>query len=104
MTTTFTPPEFESTSVGRLKQEIWEAEPDEIDRILREEFVVPSLGEIETPGSYIQMTHSDVLADRRTRNDIVLIPLGSTEFHGRHSVSAQDTLQVTRLVEGVRRA
>jgi creatinine amidohydrolase len=103
-TTTFIPPEFESTSVGRLKQEIWEAGESEIDRILREEFAIPSPGEMETPGSYIQMTHSDVLADRRLRNDIVLIPLGSTEFHGRHSVSAQDTLQVTRLVEGVRRA
>lgn len=103
-TTTFTPPEFESTTVGRLKQEIWEADAAEIDRILTEEFEIPSPGEIETPGRYIQMTHADDLADRRTRNDIVFIPLGSTEFHGRHSVSAQDTLQVTRLVEGVRRA
>jgi creatinine amidohydrolase len=102
--TTFIAPEFEDTSVGRLKREIWDADDDEIDRILREEFLIPSPGEIETPGSYIQMTHPDVLARRREMNDIVLVPLGSTELHGPHSVSAQDTLQVTRLVEGVRRA
>jgi creatinine amidohydrolase len=103
-TPTYTPPEFEDTTVGALKREIWEADDEEIDRILGEEFAVPSPGEMETPGCYLQMTHPDVLARRRERNDIVLVPLGSTELHGPHSVSAQDTLQVTRLVEAVRRA
>ncbi len=103
-TTTFSAPEFENTSAGLLKREIWHASDEQIDRILREEFVVPSPGEMEIPGCYIQMTHPDTLARRRERNDVVLIPLGSTELHGPHSVSAQDTLQVTRLVEGVRRA
>ncbi len=97
-------PEFEDTAVGRLKREIWEASDEEIDRILTEVYQVPSPGEMETPGCYIQNTHPGELAERRARNDIVMIPLGSTELHGPHSVSGQDTLQVTRLVEAVRRA
>lgn len=97
-------PEFEDTAVGRLKQEIWEASDAEIDRILTDEYGVPSPGEMETPGTYIQNTHPRELTERRKRNDIVMVPLGSTELHGPHSVSAQDTLQVTRLVEAVRRA
>lgn len=97
-------PEFEDTAVGRLKREVWEASDEEIDRILTEEYQIPSPGELETPGCYLQNTHPSDIAERRKHNDIVLIPLGSTELHGPHSVSAQDTLQVTRLVEGVRRA
>lgn len=97
-------PEFEDTAVGRMKQEIWEASEGEIDRILAEEYEIPSPGEMETPGCYIQNTLPAELAERRRHNDIVLVPLGSTELHGPHSVSSQDTLQVTRLVEGVRRA
>lgn len=97
-------PEFEDNAVGRMKQEIWEASDDEVDRILAEEYEVPSPGEMETPGTYLQNTHPKELAEKRRLNDIVMIPLGSTELHGPHSVSAQDTLQVTRLVEGVRRA
>ena len=102
--TSFPAPEFEDTPAGRLKRAIWEASDAEIDRILTEDFAIPSPGELETPGCYIQMTHPDLLAERRRSNDVVMIPLGSTELHGPHSVSAQDTLQVTRLVEGVRRA
>ncbi len=102
--TKFIAPEFEDTSVGVLKRQIWEASDEEIDRILSEEFEIPSPGEMETPGCYIQMTHPDELARRRETNDVVLIPLGSTELHGPHSVSAQDSLQVSRLAEGIRRA
>ena len=97
-------PEFEDNAVGRLMQEIWEAPDSEIDRILSEEYEIPSPGEMETPGTYLQNTHPRELAEKRRKNDIVMIPLGSTELHGPHSVSSQDTLQVTRLVEGVRRA
>jgi len=97
-------PEFEDTDVGRLKRQIWEATPEEIDRILLEEYEIPSPGEMDMPGTYIQNTHPRELAERRKNNDIVMIPLGSTELHGPHSVSAQDTLQVTRLVEAMRRS
>jgi creatinine amidohydrolase/Fe(II)-dependent formamide hydrolase-like protein len=96
-------PEFESNTVGELKRRIWEASDEEIDRILTEDYGIPTKGEMETPGCYIQMTHPDEQQARLAQNDVVLIPLGSTELHGPHSVSAQDTLQVTRLVEAVRR-
>jgi creatinine amidohydrolase len=98
-----TAPEFDDTAVGQLKQKIWEASDEEIDRILAK-YQVPSPGEMETPGTYIQNTLPGELAERRKHNDIVLVPLGSTELHGPHSVSAQDSLQVTRLAEAVRRA
>ncbi len=96
-------PEFEPNPVGELKRRIWEASDEEIDRILSEDYVIPSPGEMEIPGCYIQMTHPAEQERKLAGNDVVLIPLGSTELHGPHSVSAQDTLQVTRLVEGVRR-
>ena len=98
-----THPEFEFNAVGDLKRRIWEASDTEIDRILTEDYEVPSPGEIETPGCYIQMTHVTEQQEKLARNDVVLIPLGSSELHGPHSVPAQDTLQVTRLVEAVRR-
>ena len=99
----YSQPEFESNPVGELKRRIWEASDEEIDRILTEDYAIPSLGETETPGCYIQMTHPAEQKAKLSKSDVVLIPLGSTELHGPHSVSAQDTLQVTRLVEGVRR-
>lgn len=98
-----THPEFELNAVGDLKRRIWEASDEEIDRILAADYEVPSAGEVETPGRYIQMTHVAEQQERLAKNDVVLIPLGSSELHGPHSVPAQDTLQVTRLVEAVRR-
>ncbi len=96
-------PEFESNAVGDLKRRIWEASDEEIDRILTEDYAIPSPGEMETPDCYIQMTQPAEQEEKLAKNDVVFIPLGSTELHGPHCVSAQDTLQVTRLVEGVRR-
>jgi len=95
-------PEFEDNDVGRMKAKLWDASDKEIDRIL-EDYGVPSPGEMEKPGSYIQMTHPREQEEKLSKNDVVLIPLGSTELHGPHGVSAQDTLQVTRLCEAVRR-
>lgn len=93
---------FEENEVGRLKREIWEATEEKLDEILAE-YEVPSPGEMDKPGCYIQTTHRKVIEERLKRNDVVLIPLGSTEVHGDHSVSGQDTLQATRLCEAVRR-
>jgi len=95
-------PEFEDNAVGNLKKEIWEASDAEIDRILKD-YDVPSPGEMDRPGSYVQTTLPEIQRKRLERNDIVLIPLGSTELHGYHSVLAQDLLQVTRICEAVRR-
>ena len=93
---------FENTAVGRLKKEIWEADDGEIDAILAE-YGVPSPCEWAKPGSYIQTTVRHELVENRRRNDIVLIPVGSTELHGDHTVSALDTLVVSLICEAVRR-
>jgi len=93
---------FEATEVGRLKKEIWDAPMDEIERILSE-YGVPSASELGKPGTYIQTTSRRKLVENREKNDIVLIPVGCTERHGDHSCSGHDTLQVTQIVEAVRR-
>jgi len=93
---------FENTSVGRLKKEIWDASEEEIDRILKE-YEVPSPPELGKPGSYIQTTVRQRVIENRRKNDIVIIPLGSTEKHGRHMNSGMDTLIVTQIAEAVRR-
>ncbi len=95
-------PEFEDNAVGNLKRELWEASDAEIDRILKD-YDVPSAGEMERPGCYVQNTLPDIQQRRLEKNDVVLIPLGSTEIHGPHSIPAQDLLQVTRMCEAVRR-
>jgi creatinine amidohydrolase/Fe(II)-dependent formamide hydrolase-like protein len=93
---------FEDTAVGRLKKEVWEASDEEIDAILVE-YGMPSPCEWAKPGSYIQTTVRHDLVEQRRKNDIVIIPVGSTELHGDHTVSATDTLFVSQIAEGVRR-
>ncbi|MBP1699471.1 MAG: putative creatinine amidohydrolase, partial [Deltaproteobacteria bacterium] len=93
---------FEKNSVGNLKERLWNASDEEIDAILKE-YEIPSPGEKEKPGSYIQNTLRTKLVETRRKNDIVLIPIGSTENHGSHTVSGFDTFLVTRIAEAVRR-
>lgn len=93
---------FEDTEVGRLKKKIWDASEEEIDSILAE-YGVPAPSELGKPGSYIQTTVRQRLIENRRKNDIVIVPLGSTEKHGRHMNSGMDTLVVTQIAEAVRR-
>lgn len=93
---------FENNPVGRLKKEIWEAKEEEIDAILAE-YGMPAPCEWAKPGSYIQTTIRYQLIENRRKNDIVIIPVGCTECHGNHTVSAMDTLFVSQIAEGVRR-
>jgi len=93
---------FEDNTVGRLKKEIWEADDARIDEILAE-YDIPSPVEWAKPGSYIQTTVRHEVESNRGKNDIVLIPVGCTELHGQHTISAMDTLFVSAIVEGVRR-
>lgn len=95
-------PLFEKTSVGSLKQRIYNMTDEEIDTLLKE-YEIPSKGEIERPGSYIQNTIRRELVINRRKNDIIIIPVGSTENHGEHTVGGFDTLLVTRIAEAVRR-
>jgi creatinine amidohydrolase/Fe(II)-dependent formamide hydrolase-like protein len=58
---------------------------------------------MDKPGCYIQNTVRAVQNEKKLKNDIVLIPLGSTEVHGFHCASSQDTLQAARICEALRR-
>jgi len=98
-----TDPLFEDNAVGRAKREIWDATDEQVDAILAEYGMPPSSCEWATPGAYIQTTVRHRLEANRRKNDVVLIPLGCTENHGRHMVSAADTLYCSMICEGVRR-
>ena len=74
----------------------------QIDAILAE-YGIPSPVEWAKPGSYIQTTTRWQVEANRKKNDIVFIPVGCTELHGRHLPSAADTLYVSAICEGVRR-
>ncbi len=96
-------PQFdEDTHVGRLLKSVYEASEETVDQILQE-YGVPALGEMDKVGSYIQSTHRYTQEKNKEKNDIVIIPLGSTESHGPHCVSGQDIFQVNRIAEAVRR-
>jgi len=93
---------FEDNAVGRMKKGVWEASDDQIDAILAD-YGIPSPVEWAKPGSYIQTTTRWQVEANRKKNDIVFIPVGSTELHGQHLPSAADTLYVSAICEGVRR-
>jgi len=93
---------FEDNTVGRMKKEVWDASDEEIDTTLAE-YGMPSPVEWGKSGSYIQTTVRHEVEANRKKNDIVLIPVGSTELHGQHMPSASDTLYVSQICEGVRR-
>ncbi|MGD8228312.1 MAG: 3-dehydro-scyllo-inosose hydrolase [Desulfobacteraceae bacterium] len=93
---------FEDTPVGRLKERIYNMTEAEIEGLLQE-YEIPSPGEIDKPGSYIQNTIRKEVVENRRKNDIVIVPVGCTENHGLHTVTAFDTLLVTRIAEAVRR-
>jgi len=93
---------FEDNPTGRLKKEIWDAPDSQIDNILAD-YGIPSTVEWGKPGSYIQTTTRWQVEENRKKNDVVFIPVGCTELHGRHLPSAADTLYVSAICEGVRR-
>ena len=93
---------FEDTGVGRLKKKVWEASEKEIDKILAD-YGIPTPSELAKPGTYIQTTIRHNVVKNRKKNDILFIPIGCTELHGQHTVTALDTFMVTQILEGVRR-
>jgi len=95
-------PRFEDTTTGHMKRQIWDASEKEIDGILAE-YGIPSPSEWGKPGCYIQTTVRHEVEANRSKNDVVIIPVGCTELHGPHTVSAMDTLFVSMIAEGVRR-
>lgn len=93
---------FEDTPVGRMKKQIWEASDAEIDGILSE-YGIPTPSELGKPGVYIQNTIRQKVIDNRSKNDIVFIPLGTTENHGLHTITHLDNFMASQILEGVRR-
>lgn len=93
---------FEKTSAWKLEQKIWLASDKEIDKILAK-YGIPSPPELGKEGVYIQTTPSYRVQENLKKNDVVLVPVGSTEYHGKHLPSGSDTLFVTQLCEAVRR-
>ncbi|MGD9108313.1 MAG: 3-dehydro-scyllo-inosose hydrolase [Gammaproteobacteria bacterium] len=93
---------FEDNAVGHLKSKIFHATEKEIDEILKE-YEIPSKPEIGKAGCYIQTTPRATCIEKRRKNDIVLVPVGTTENHGDHANSGLDTFMASQICEGVRR-
>jgi creatinine amidohydrolase len=93
---------FEDNTVGRLKKEIWDATDEQIDSILAD-YEIPSPSELGKAGCYIQNTPRVSCIEKRKKNDILFLPIGCTENHGRHANTGLDTFMVTQILEGVRR-
>ncbi len=94
---------FEDTAVGRMKKRMWDAPEEEIERILKEKYEIPSESELGKAGCYIQNTSRNKVIEKRRKNDIVLVPIGCTENHGIHNNSGLDTYMCTSICEAVRR-
>ncbi|MCZ6820697.1 MAG: 3-dehydro-scyllo-inosose hydrolase [Calditrichaeota bacterium] len=93
---------FEDTPVGRQKKQIWEASDEEIDKILGD-YGIPSPSELGKIGVYMQNTVRQRVIENRRKNDIVFIPLGTTENHGLHTITHLDNFMTSQILEGVRR-
>jgi creatinine amidohydrolase/Fe(II)-dependent formamide hydrolase-like protein len=50
-------------------------------------------------GIYLQNMTGKQVQQRLKKNDIIILPIGSTEAHGPHAPSGEDTLLVTRMAE-----
>jgi len=88
--------------VGRVKKQVFDAPMSEVEAILKE-YEVPSPSELGKAGSNIQTTARARQNAKRKKNDIVLIPVGTTENHGDHANSGLDNFMVTQFCEAVRR-
>ncbi|MEW5816291.1 MAG: 3-dehydro-scyllo-inosose hydrolase [Spirochaetota bacterium] len=93
---------FEDNPIGRLKKKIFDASMEEIDAILTD-YEVPSASELGKAGCYIQTTPRAKCVEKRKKNDIVLVPVGTTENHGMHANSGLDTFMASQICEAVRR-
>lgn len=64
--------------------------------------IPPAGGHMDLPtGIYFQNMNGREIAERLTRNDLIILPVGSTENHGPHACYGEDTFLVTRLAEAV---
>lgn len=54
-----------------------------------------------TDGTYLQNMTWRQIEERLEKNDLIIIPIGSTEAHGPHACIGEDTFLVTRMAEAV---
>lgn len=54
-------------------------------------------------GIYLQNMTGSCVEERLKKNDIIIIPVGSTEYHGKGQAYGEDTFLVTRMAEIVAR-
>ncbi len=65
----------------------------------------PDGGHMDRPtGIYLQTMTGKETKERLKKNDLIIIPIGSTENHGPHACSGEDTFLVTRMAEQIARA
>jgi len=67
--------------------------------------IPPKCGNMELhTGIYYQTMNGYEVKERLKQNDLIIIPVGSTENHGANACSGEDTFLVTRLAEQVAKA
>ncbi len=64
--------------------------------------IPPKGGHLDSPTQiYLQNMTWKQVAERLEQNDIIIVPVGSTEAHGPHACLGEDTFLVTRMAEAV---
>ena len=64
--------------------------------------IPPKGGHMDLPsGIYLQNMTGKEVEERLKTNDLIIIPVGATENHGRHACMGEDTFLLTRLAEQV---
>lgn len=67
--------------------------------------IPPEGGHMDRPtGIYLQTMTGNEIKDRLEKNDLIILPIGSTENHGPHACCGEDTFLVTRMAEQVAQA
>ena len=67
--------------------------------------IPPRGGHMDLPtGIYFQTMNGWQIGERLKQNDLIIIPIGSTENHGPHACYGEDTFLVSRMAEQVAQA
>ena len=67
--------------------------------------VPPEGGHMERPTQiYYQTMNGHEVEERLAKNDLIILPIGSTENHGKNACTGEDTFLVTRIAEQVAKA
>jgi creatinine amidohydrolase len=65
----------------------------------------PPGGQMDLPTQiYYQTMNGHEIQERLKKNDLIIIPVGSSENHGPNACSGEDTFLVTRMAEQIAQA